>query len=135
MPAAGWKIRTTSDIWWTVRSVTWARRSCALEAARLSGWISGTKKSKVTGARTVLPVPSLTTLDWMIIVRRCMGTKLVPMAPNFYVDITGLKSQASSSKHQAPRHKHQASSHKQQARGPRPLRKVSSTPNQGSGQV
>ena len=27
-----------------------------------------------------------------------MGTKPVPMAPNFYVDITGLKSQASSSK-------------------------------------
>ena len=37
-----------------------------------------------------------------------MGTKPVPMAPNFHVDITGLKSQASSSKLQAPRHKRQA---------------------------
>ena len=51
------------------------------------------------------------------------------------VDITGLKSQASSNKHQAPRHKHQASSHKQQAPGPRPLHKVSSSPKPGSRQV
>jgi hypothetical protein len=64
-----------------------------------------------------------------------MGAKPVPMAPNFHVDITGLKSQASSSKHQAPRHKHQASSRKQQAPGPRPLHKVSSTPKPGSRQV
>ena len=46
-----------------------------------------------------------------------------------------LKSQASSSKPQAPSCKLQAPSRKQQAHGPRPLHKVSSSPNRGARQV
>ena len=61
------------------------------------------------------------------------GLQVGPGIPSSLIFIFSLlKSQASSSKPQAPRHKRQASSRKQQAHGPRPLHKVSSSPNQGA---
>ena len=85
----------------------------------LGGHLQGQRVKGYWGSDR-LRVPFKTTLDWTIIARRCMGTKPVPMAPNFHVDITGLKSsvklrklfkvQAASFKPQA-----QASSSKPQA--------------------
>ena len=81
--------------------------------------------------------PSMTTWDWTIIVKKCMAT-------NWSMDRSALallssdqdrKPQASSGKHQAPRRKRQASSRKRQAPGSVNHGKVSSTSDQGPGQV
>ena len=68
-----------------------------------------------------------------------MGTKRVPMAPNFCVDVSGLSNKpqapssvATSHKLQAPSTKVQAPSHKLQAPGSRTLHKVSRSPNRGA---
>ncbi len=71
----GWKERTTSGIWLIMIRNTWARRSCAPEAARRSGSIPGTVRSKVTGAGTGFTLASPTTLASMTIARSYMAAK------------------------------------------------------------